>query len=136
MKVTETAGGIVVNKNGDVAIVSNRGVSWSLPKGKIDQGETDLAAAIREIYEETGITDPTLVRDLGTYERYKNGPGGTEDKNELKKIHIFLFTSTKEKLQPVDSHNPEARWVTKLQALKLLTHARDRDFFQGVIDLI
>jgi 8-oxo-dGTP pyrophosphatase MutT (NUDIX family) len=35
-----------------------------------------VAAARREIYEESGIRDLELVRELGTYERYKIGVDG------------------------------------------------------------
>ena len=29
---------------------------WSLPKGHMEAGETDVQAALRELYEETGLT--------------------------------------------------------------------------------
>lgn len=135
MKKIQSAGGIVVNVAGQVAIVSNRGVSWSLPKGKVDPGETVLFAAEREIYEETGIEELEFIKDLGEYGRYRNGPNGTEDLNEFKTIHIFLFKSDKEKLKPIDPHNPEARWVTKAEAVSMLTHQKDKEFLQSVMDL-
>jgi 8-oxo-dGTP pyrophosphatase MutT (NUDIX family) len=47
-----TAGGIVV-RNGLVAIVNQKGDSWSLPKGGMENGEDELQAAKREIYEGT-----------------------------------------------------------------------------------
>ncbi|MFE9575793.1 NUDIX domain-containing protein [Nocardia sp. NPDC006044] len=37
---------------------------WSLPKGKLDPGETPVLAAVREVREETGL-DCTLGRYLG-----------------------------------------------------------------------
>ena len=136
MKKIQSAGGVVVNKAGQVAMASNRGVSWSLPKGKIHSGEMPLVAAKREIYEETGIKRLKFVRELGEYGRFWNGPNGTEDKSEFKIIHLFLFKADKKKLTPVDSHNPEARWVSKEEALAMLTHQKDKEFFQSVMDLI
>ena len=73
MKKTHSAGGVVTNQEGKVLVVSQHGTSWSLPKGHIDPGETALAAARREIYEESGIRDLEFVRELGTYERYRIG---------------------------------------------------------------
>ena len=38
-RISKTAGGIVVNPNGDVLVVSQHGDSWSLPKGHLEDGE-------------------------------------------------------------------------------------------------
>jgi 8-oxo-dGTP pyrophosphatase MutT (NUDIX family) len=132
MRKTHSAGGVVTNDEGKVLVVSQRGTSWSLPKGHIDPGESALAAAEREIYEESGIRDLKLIRELGTYERYKIGAGGGEDRSELKTITMFLFRTSEKVLRPVDPDNPEARWVERTKVAPLLTHERDKEFFQGV----
>src|ERR1700738_1888410 len=132
MKKTHSAGGVVTNSERKVLVVSQHGTSWSLPKGHIDPGEDALAAAKREIYEESGIRDLELIRELGTYERHKIGVDGGEDRSELKVITMFLFRTSEKSLKPVDPDNPEARWVEKSKVALLLTHEKDREFFQRV----
>ena len=122
----------MINKEGKVLVVSQRGTSWSLPKGHIDPGENALAAARREIYEESGIRDLELVRELGSYERHKIGVNGGDDRSELKVITMFLFRTGEKSLKPVDPDNPEARWVDKSEVRQLLTHEKDKEFFDGV----
>jgi 8-oxo-dGTP pyrophosphatase MutT (NUDIX family) len=129
MKQTETAGGIVLNNKGLVLVVNQNGTSWSLPKGHVEEGEDKLTAARREIYEESGITDLSLVRGLGTYQRYKIGIDGNDDRSELKTIYMFLFTTNQNELSPIDPDNPEARWVEKEEVGGLLTHPKDSEFF-------
>lgn len=132
-KVTESAGGIVLNPLNEVAVVSQRGDSWSLPKGHLDPGEDARQAAEREIAEETGITQLAFIRELGSYERYKIGKGGEgEDTNELKRIHMFLYKTLQQALQPTDADNPEAKWVPIEEVSKLLTHPKDKEFFEGI----
>ncbi|MBI2995782.1 MAG: NUDIX domain-containing protein [Candidatus Melainabacteria bacterium] len=134
MRKTFTAGGLVLNKKGQVLIANQNGNSWSLPKGHIDEGETKLEAAIREIYEETGIRKLQFVKELGFYERYKIGLNSSEeDKSELKNISMFLFKTEEENLKPKDPTNPEAIWVEKKKVAELLTHKKDKEFFLGVI---
>ena len=84
----------------------------SLPKGHIDE-EEPLTVARREIREESGVTDLKLIKELGSYERYKGGLDGGDDPSEFKTIHMFLFSTDQEKLQPLDPCNPEARWVDR-----------------------
>jgi len=135
MKKTESAGGVVVSSHGQILVVSQRGKAWSLPKGHIDPGEDALTAARREIYEETGVSQLQLIKELGSYQRYKMGLEA-DDKSELKTIIMFLFNTTQMKLQPIDPKHPEARWVDKNEVADLLTHLKDKEFFRQVaVDL-
>ena len=64
-----TAGGGYVGcpLDGDVALllIHRRGV-WDLPKGKQDPGESTEACAVREVKEEVGIRNLTVLCGLGT----------------------------------------------------------------------
>lgn len=52
----KAAGGIIV-RDGKIALVHRPHYDdWTLPKGKLDAGETFEQAALREIQEETGMT--------------------------------------------------------------------------------
>jgi ADP-ribose pyrophosphatase YjhB (NUDIX family) len=129
MRKTASGGGVVFNRNGQVLVVNQNGNSWSLPKGHIDPGEDAMAAAGREIKEESGITQLKFVKDLSSYERYQIGLDGKENKDELKTIHMFLFTTDQMQLAPEDPENPEARWVDVDKVAEILTHPKDKQFF-------
>lgn len=133
---THSAGGVILDTKGQVLIVDQYGNSWSLPKGHVEPGEEPLAAAKREIYEESGLKNLTLVKDLGSYERYRMKLGGGDDMSERKHIHLFLFTTDKEIVKPIDPDNHEARWVVPADVPKFLTHKEDRAFFETVLDEI
>ena len=136
VSITYSAGGVVLNKDGKILVVSQHGTSWSLPKGHIDPGEEQMEAAIREIHEESGITQLELIKDLGSYQRYRIGVDADEDKSELKNIYIYLFKTEQDDLKPIDPENPEAKWVDKKDVADLLTHEKDKKFFLDIINLI
>ena len=134
MKQTQSAGGVVVNRKGEVLVVSQNGNSWSLPKGHIEPGEDPLAAARREIYEESGIINLVFVKELGSYQRYRIGLDGNDDLSEEKTMRFFLFRTDQLELKPVDPKNPVAVWVSKEKVAKQLTHRRDQEFFLNIMD--
>src|SRR5688572_13984023 len=72
----KAGGGIVVNQFGKVLLIFRRGV-WDLPKGKQDPGETLAQTALREVREETGLTDLKII------EKLNNGYRSEEHTSEL-----------------------------------------------------
>jgi 8-oxo-dGTP pyrophosphatase MutT (NUDIX family) len=134
-----STGGVVINSKKQVAVVSQHGNSWSLPKGHVDPGEDEIEAAKREIYEEAGIALDKLkvVKYLGEYQRYRIGKDPkVDDKTSLKTIKIYLFKTNQKNLNPVDPANPEARWVEIDDVSALLTHSKDKEFFEKVKKMI
>ena len=135
MRIVQSAGGVVLNSQGKVAIVNQHHDSWSLPKGHVEKGETPLEAAKREIYEETGLTDLTFVKTFDVYERHRIGKHGRGETTEVKVLHFFLFTTQAVgELKPIDPENPEAKWIDKEEVCGFLSHPQDKEFFLKIKD--
>jgi len=47
-----------------VFLLLDYGRYWDYPKGHVEKGEDELTAALRELHEETGITDAQVVGDF------------------------------------------------------------------------
>src|SRR5689334_14818299 len=72
---------------------------WSLPKGKLDKGEHPLAAAVREIREETGVrAHPQLRLPLVSYEL----PGAVP-----KTVDFWLMRADSGPVAPLDAYDDE-----------------------------
>ncbi len=97
------AGGIIVRGAGGRAHVAlvreGPGLAYVLPKGRLEPGESPEQAARREIQEEAGLTDLSLVADLGTRERFDFR------KTHWKRTHYFLYHTHQAEGTPTDPHH-------------------------------
>lgn len=90
-EVVQAGGGLVTNEKNEVLMIFRRGF-WDLPKGKRETGETIEDCAIREVQEETGLTQVTLKAPLQiTYHTYELGTH-----HILKESHWFLMNAKAE----------------------------------------
>ena len=92
---------------------------WSLPKGKVDAGESDEQAALREVEEETGVRGE-LGAELETV-RY------TDRKGRPKQVRYWLMDAAQD--SPAFEPNreiDEVRWCSAADAGKLLSYEHDR----------
>ena len=115
------AGGIVCRpgENGVEVVLVHRPAydDWSFPKGKLERGEDEEAAAVREVEEETGLRC-RLERELATT-RYRNALG------RPKTVRYWLMTPVGGALAAANEVD-DARFVPAVEALELLTYERDR----------
>lgn len=108
-KVIEAAGGLVKNSKGEMLFIFRNG-KWDLPKGKFELGETPKDAAKREVAEECGIKNISIVKEFQTtYHTYK------EDNDRfLKKTYWFEMLSDDTVLKPQTSEGiTEVKWIRK-----------------------
>jgi 8-oxo-dGTP pyrophosphatase MutT (NUDIX family) len=121
------AGGVVWKGDGTddvkVAVIHRpRYDDWTLPKGKLLPDEEELAAALREVEEETGFQ--CAVGDEIGVSRY------TDRKGREKEVRYWTMQPTGGRFRPSQEVD-ELRWVSPSEAVELLTYDRDRDVLEG-----
>ncbi|MBV8981089.1 MAG: NUDIX hydrolase [Acidimicrobiia bacterium] len=95
---------------------------WTLPKGKLDAGETAEDAALREVEEETGFL-ARLGDELPSTE-YHDRYG------RPKHVRYWVMDITDGEFRP-NREVDEVRWLSVGEAEELLTYARDRDVLRA-----
>jgi len=113
------AAGGVVRRDGLIAVVHRpQHGDWSLPKGKLEPGEDDATAAVREVREETG-RDAVIEQDLGTvsYEVASGRP---------KTVRWYLMTASAAATDLAGDVDA-VRWLAPENVEEILTYATDRD---------
>ena len=97
-------------------------VTWTLPKGTPDAGETVEQTALREVAEETGL-EVRIVEPLPSIE-YAFVQDGTRIR---KTVHYFLMEPVGGDLGRHDAEFERVRWVPFDEAAALLSFATERD---------
>jgi 8-oxo-dGTP pyrophosphatase MutT (NUDIX family) len=132
-----SAGAVVFYSEGESAapeflLLNYTAGHWDFPKGNIEHGEQEKQAAIREIREETGITDVEFIdgfRMMIDY-RYRHG-------KRLVHKEVVLFLARTRTKQVVLSHEHIGfAWKSYETAMDNLTYRNAKNLLMAAKDFL
>jgi 8-oxo-dGTP pyrophosphatase MutT (NUDIX family) len=138
--VVETSAGVVVYRDDPahgrtfLLLLSAHG-AWEFPKGKLEAGETPLAAALRELREESGLSDVTLddgfARQIGYAFR---GRGRHRGRVVNKTVHYVLGrTTAADDAVRLSREHRRFEFLPFPAAVRRLTHAGTRAVLRDAV---
>ena len=124
----KAAGGVVWRRGPsgvEIAVVHRpRHDDWSLPKGKLDEGESWEQAALREVFEEIGLRC-RLGRELPSV-AYR------DHKGREKVVRYWMMEPEEGEFVPNDEVD-DLRWLIPPAAVELLSYPHDRELVEAVL---
>ena len=112
-------------------MIRDRFGRWTLPKGRLDPGETAREAAIRETREETGLRieiEETLGRTHYTLCR--------DGESLCKTVWYYLARTSEDELQPNIGEISDARWVTYETFLDHCDYGNNRKIYRRALEIL
>lgn len=138
-RVEETsAGGFVLDRRArppKAALIARHDrqgqLVWSLPKGHLEDGETPEDAAVREIFEETGIHG-SIVASLGTIDFWFMA----DDRRIHKTVHHYVLEAHDSVLSDADAEVAEVAWVPLDEVAARLRYPDERRLVGRVLEVV
>jgi 8-oxo-dGTP pyrophosphatase MutT (NUDIX family) len=134
-----TAGGVVYRRlDGDrieILMIQDRLGRWTIPKGHVEEGEKIEQTALREVTEETGLTQLRLGEKLDKLHFFYRKEG----KLIFMTTYVFLMEATgdDETVVPEDSEGiVDAQWFDQAKALELIEYRDTEKLFRLALDKI
>jgi 8-oxo-dGTP pyrophosphatase MutT (NUDIX family) len=130
MKI-EKACGAVIKKDEKILMVFQNNGFWGFPKGHVEENETEIETARREILEETGVI--ARINEKNRFEFSYD----ILDKN-IHKI-VVLFTAEvvdDSNFKKQDAEISELRWVDISEVEKMLTFEDWREVWRKIKNVI
>ena len=133
-RIERSAGGVIVRRiDGEhhVLIIRDPYDNWGLPKGHLEQGEDERAAARREVHEETGLAVTEVGEELGCIDWYFRADG----RSVHKFCTFFLMRSARgETIPEVDEGITECVWLPLDEAVRRITYDNAREILRRAAD--
>ena len=128
-RVSQTAAGVVLFRDDGgrrryllMRSALTRRPIWEFPKGGVEPGESDRQAAVRELWEESGIgrEQISLRPDFREEERYVFTQGRGDERILIVKKVVYFLACTDEERVTISREAEEYRWATYDEALRLI----------------
>lgn len=125
VKEEKSCGCIIIDKDKVLLVKHNKG-HWDFPKGHIEEGETEIETAIREVKEETNIDVNVQKEKRYVVEYYP-------EENIHKEVVYFLATNQSSEIIPQQSEIEKIEWVPLEEAENKITYNTSKELIKKVI---
>jgi 8-oxo-dGTP pyrophosphatase MutT (NUDIX family) len=127
MEYEKSAGAVVFFRVAPIQYLLIRAGAWEFPKGLMDARESETAAALREVREETGLTVELLP---GFRESIEYSYRHKSDHALVKKQVIYFLGEAHSQDVKISWEHLEAQWASYEQALELLKYKNAREILR------
>ena len=125
MKYEKSCGAIVVDDE-KVLLVKHNAGHWDFPKGHVEEGETEIETAIREVKEETNI-DIKIEKENKYISEY------SPKENVMKTVIYFIGEKVGGEDKPQIEEVSDVEWIDVNKAVERITHQRSKEIMMQVI---
>lgn len=125
MKKEKSCGCIILNNKNQILLILQNAGHWGLPKGHVEEGETEEQTAIREVKEETNV-DVIVDTNL----RYRMVYNPKEDVE--KEVIYFIAKNTSNDCKPQLEEVQEMKWLDIDNAINTITYENSKDLLKKV----
>ncbi|MDP2812482.1 MAG: transcription antitermination factor NusB [bacterium] len=105
---------------------------WTFPKGGVKDSENEEQAAVRELFEETGLKKLTVIDYLGETEVKVHKPNEQPYRKMIK--YFLIEAKDKDIVVPQVSELKDVKWFSKKSALDTLGYDNAKDIFNKGLD--
>lgn len=123
----EKSCGCVIIKGEEVLLVKQVKGHWGFPKGHVENGETEMQTAIREVKEETNI-DVEIQSERKFKEEYIIVDTGIQ-----KEVIYFIAKPIGGNIKPQEAEINTIKWLTFNEAIETLTYEDSKKVLREVL---
>ena len=125
MKKEKSCGCIILNNKNQILLILQNAGHWGLPKGHVEEGETEEQTAIREVKEETNVD---VIVDTNLRYRMVYNPKADVEKEVI----YFIAKNTRNDCKPQLEEVQEMKWLDIDNAINTITYENSKDLLKKV----
>lgn len=128
MKYEKSCGAVVFDGNKVLIIQQVKG-HWGFPKGHVEDGETEVQTAVREIKEETNL-DVEIDETKRFVEHYSPEEGIEKD------VVFFIAKKIGGEIKVQEEEVKDTKWLTPREAMDRLTYESSKNILRNIIETL